>query len=136
MTVDLAFHADFGSREIGIGVPGAFDDLLDDSFDVVPVLSVELGWLYRQLIADFLKHLPAAAVVDESERYANFAKTSRASDTVEEGLGVRTAVDSVGHIIVDDHGHRLNIDTTSQNVGGDEHLCITSTEGVDHFVTG
>lgn len=37
--------------------------------------------------------------------------------------------------VVDNHGHRRNVNSTGENVGGDQHLCLTTAELIDDLVT-
>jgi hypothetical protein len=37
--------------------------------------------------------------------------------------------------IVDNHGYRLHVNAASKHIGGNEHLCIATSELVDDAVT-
>lgn len=59
------------------------------------------------------------------------------TDTMDVGLDVRatTPRSQIGHVVVDNHVHSRDIDTSSNDVGGDENLGLTIPEAVKDSIT-
>jgi len=62
---------------------------------------------------DILEH-PLIVPCDEVDGYSLASKTPTASDAVQVVLGLG------GQVVVDDQGHLLDVDTTGQEIRGDE----------------
>lgn len=65
------------------------------------------------------------------------AKPRSLTDTVDVSLdiGTTSARSQVGHVIVNNHVHSRNIDTSSNDVGSNENLGLTIPEAVKDSIT-
>jgi hypothetical protein len=116
-------------------VATASHHLLESLLDSIPVVSLQLGDLHVEVPADFCEQVIALAVVDESKSSASATEASGTPNTVQVGLIIRVTTRRVGNVVVDDHSDCLNVDASSQDVGGDQDLGFSSAELVEDGVT-
>jgi hypothetical protein len=128
----------------------ALDDLLDDLLDRVPIICWHLRCGYTKVLHDLLHHLPALLVIHECDGDTNTPETSCSAYAVEISFWVCYTVDfgnvleelDWGHpglksmtYVIDDHRNRLHINTTSEDVGSDQNLCLSGSESVNDPVS-
>ena len=74
--------------------------------------------------------------MDEADTDADSSESTGSPDTVQVRLGVRLRVTWTFHgdVIVDDHGDAGNVDTTGENIGGDQDLGLSGPEVVQESI--
>ena len=106
------------------------DDFLDSILGLIPVVSVQLDQVDAIVGSDLAQRIETLLVVDEANADTDTSKSASSTDTVQVGLSIRLAITSSlhGDVVVDDHGNTGNVDTTGQDIGGDENLVLSLAE--------
>jgi hypothetical protein len=84
----------------------------------------ELGDLDLEAGLDRLENLSVLLVSNKGNSETLGTETTSTTDTVEVGIG------SIGDIVVDDNVHTRDIETTGENIGGDEDTLVELLEGL------
>jgi hypothetical protein len=103
------------------------DDVLHYCLRLVPIILVELHQIDTVMGSDLRKCSKTLSVKDEAYADTDTSESASATNTVKISLWIRLCITSAlhGNIVVDDHGHRRDIDTTGKNVGRDENLRLS-----------
>lgn len=117
--------------------PAFFDYRLDRGLIVIPVLCTQLYQIDAEMLDDLLESLETSFVKDKWDTNTNTSKSASTTDSVKIGLKIWLGLTLSSHwdIVVDDHGHRRYIETTSKNVGGNKNFWGSVAEFLDNSIT-
>ncbi|KAI6752818.1 hypothetical protein HG530_013570 [Fusarium avenaceum] len=106
------------------------DDFLNTLLGLVPILCIQLDQIDTVHLGNLTQGIVTLLIVNEADADTDTAKSASSANTVQVSLGVRFGIAASlhGDVIVDNHGHTGNIDTTCQNVGGNKDLVLTLAE--------
>jgi hypothetical protein len=107
------------------------DSLLDSVFDQVPVGALESLNFHAKVLLDLTKLFPLRSGGNEGHGNADTTETSSATNTMEIGSKVRLVVLVLGNIVIDHHGDGRDIDSTGNDIGGNEDLGHAIAELID-----
>jgi len=136
---NLHLHLHVGTLLEVLACTGALNDLADRLLQFIPIIGCDLRHLGTEVLLNLHQHLPITPTADERHSHTDTSETSSSADTVEVRLGISSKFaatdEAIRNIVVDDHGDRLYIDTTGQDVGRDENFGMAETEGIDDDIT-
>jgi hypothetical protein len=112
------------------------DDILHDCLRLVPIILVELHQIDTIMGSDLRECSKTLSVEDEAYADTDTSESASSTNAVKISLWIRLCITSAlhGNIVIDDHGHRGDINTTGKNVGRDENLRLSCSEVLNDAV--
>lgn len=140
-SLQILDHISLGFGKLGLGTR-ILDGLLDNPLNLIPVAGINALNLASEMLLDLAKHIPLFPVRDKGDSNTDAAESTRTTDTVKVGLVVglafaisTTGTGNLGDVVVDNEGYGGHVDSTSENVSRDEHLGLTTAEGINDGIT-